>query len=215
MISIHTYSFDISKFHKDLESQLIGPTSVGLDQLHRTAMSLMQSPSETMKTALADMRFDEEWVDGELSEPNRWYMILLASKLQESPNTSPLSRNILRRVLPLMNWDEASVDLLLLGKSLNKLPRLISDSDLAQEFTYVTQFGHWLDQDDLQHLLMKLEKTKQDYVSPSEAILKAFQDYADFAGYESSFLLKYTFDTAIAMVSSPLSRGHVLLITMD
>jgi hypothetical protein len=214
----HTYSFDVSKFHKNLESIITGPSGLDLDNLHRSIRTLAQAPSETMKKALEDIRFDEEWVDGELSEPNRWYMIVLATELEESPNIPIWGRNVLGRALPLMNWDKASVDLLLLGKSLNLLPSTSMNSDFAHTFTFLTQFACWLGEADLRFLLKKLEEAKQHYVSPSDAVLESIQSYTALLGYDSSgsaSFLKEALDSASTMVNSPLSRGHALLISSD
>ena len=99
MILHRTYSFDADKFHRDLEHRIVSHSKINFDSLYQIATQIAEHPSEIIRQVFEDIRYDDDWLHGELKEPNRWYMISLASVLEPSPPLAIMSRNVLPREL--------------------------------------------------------------------------------------------------------------------
>lgn len=189
---------------------------INTGELHQIASQIFKDATEVTREIFELIRCDEHWLAGEMSEPNRWYVMALVGVLQPSPRLPLASRNVLWYALPVLGWTKAEVDTLLLGKDLTSLPRSDPNPLFGQTFTGLYQYGGgWLNQAALESLLNKLGNVEDAFRVVSNELSDAVRFYSQLVKGDSSTLLNSAYHDAVEMLRAPLEQGRALFITSD
>src|ERR1051326_219301 len=93
------YTFDPVEFHAMLESRIMVSGNLRTDLLLGMAKEFVLGASDTMLSALKNIRFDESWFDvsdPDISRVDECYMVVLTSILNQSSPLSNVSYGTLR-----------------------------------------------------------------------------------------------------------------------
>lgn len=215
MLTHRAYSFDPYKFHADFLSKVIRKQELDLDLLYEWAVEIAAHPSDVTRDVLEYVRFDEEdWLDKDDSDSDRWYLIALVSVLLPVPHLRISSCNVLEGILPLVGWATDDVRQLIYGKDLSMLPELYGGKFLHLKFRNLKQHAGWLDIDDIQSFLTKLEDVEEHFLHPTSETIETIKEYAGFLGADPISLLKPAYDDARNMLQASIGGRHALFISL-
>lgn len=133
----------------------------GAEALRGAAVAVVAEASEATRSALADVRFSEEWLeldDADGSWVGERFVVLLAGSVQTLPS---LSRSfapghlVLRDILEPAGWPRERVALLLSGRD---LAAVVPDDDpMRRDVAGIGQYGGFLTPADVASLRHMLE----------------------------------------------------------
>lgn len=207
----YAYSFNSELFHSKLASRIIRDHKINLDALYRLALESVSTLEYSVRKVLAYLRYDEDWLvnsDDDVSRSHKWYLLCLMKYLSPVPSLSyslPNSYSVLSKILPLVEWSNEDVKLMIEGSPLSSLVSSSYNALFISEFTSgIDQYGGWLNSNKVFFLLEKLDNTMQklqvkanlELEVPPEKIMMACND-------------------AYQMLQLTCEREHSLFLVLD
>lgn len=190
--------------------------------LRKCAVATVTQSNSALDEFLVAIRYDPGWLANEADTPSRqahWALLCLAWNIKSIASlgrTPPLHHLILAAALPGFGWSQTEIQFLLRGQPLGDyLRRLGLDFDGIDALNDIAGCLNSVQREALsQKLLINLDSllnaTDRSLIGSLErALHPLFQDDSTFAAHRRT---SAAFRAAIAMLSSPSSHQHLLLI---
>jgi len=215
VIGHRAYSFDPRKFHAGLATKIIRDHGLRPDLLRGLAVEIATHPSDVTREMLECVRYDEEWLEEDGTNLDRWYLIALAGAVAPAPHLNIPSYNTIKEGLPSLGWRLEDVRELLRETNLDLLPEIYGHEFFHQKFsTDLRQYGGWLDAADASSLLLKLGAVEEQFTLPAPALVDAVSYYAGFLGADPRTLIKPAYEKAREMLQAAIGREHALFLSL-
>ena len=220
------YSLDLAAFNELLVQRVVVDGEINSDLFYELAKERLQNRSPDMQYALGMFRFGEEWMeisDGDYSQDDDWFMIVLASVLNRVVSMSDrivFGHSLVKKLLTEMDeWSPEEIAFLLTG-SANYSNYLFPpfEHTLGNSFAPPNPDAHgrgWLKQDEARLLLDKLERTNGKIsVSMTEPIVELYSQYK-IKNEVTHDLILAIFEDAKEMLRTAIARNHDMYLMVE
>lgn len=165
-----SFVLDLATLGKKLQD-VVRAQEVSDDLVEKTCKEIIAKSNASAKEFFTLICFDEEWLEPPIS-PNEQFVVALGSSLGKTQSLSNLSFASIERTFPAFGWDLENVRLLLAGRSLYTLARLLSLPPLYEEYLKGIYNVSWLSLADINMLNDQVDAVKNSLFSPKKETIE-------------------------------------------